>query len=120
MKKIVLTVVAMLSMTMAFADGENANSTNEMETYKISVNTSKLSQALGLSMDQAEAVADIEKSFCAEMKNVGMANKEDRPEMLQKALNTNLSYMHKVLNEKQYHKYLMLLNLTLTNRGLNK
>ena len=42
MKKIVLTVVAMLSMTMAFADGENANNINETEAYNFSINSYKL------------------------------------------------------------------------------
>ena len=119
MKKIVLTVVAMLSMTMAFAEGENVNNTNEMEAYTISINTKKLSETLGLNRDQAEAVADIEKNFSAAMMNVGQANKEARPEMLQNALKTNPGYMHSILNDKQYRKYLLLLNMTLTNRGLN-
>ena len=119
MKKIVLTVVAMLSMTMAFAEGENVNNTNEMEAYTISINTKKLSETLGLNRDQTEAVADIEKNLSAAMMNIGQANKESRPEMLQNALKTNLGYMHSILNDKQYRKYLLLLNMTLTNRGLN-
>lgn len=100
MKKIVLTVVAMLCMTMAFAEGENVNNTNEMEAYTISINTKKLSETLGLNRDQAEAVADIEKNFSAAMMNVGQANKESRPEMFQNALKTNLGYMHSILNDK--------------------
>lgn len=119
MKKIVLTVVALLSMTMAFADGENVNNVNEMEAYNFSINSYKLGVALGLNLDQAEAVSDIEKQFGIEMKNAGEANKDQRPEMVKKAVNKNLSYMHAVLTDQQYHKYLMLLNLTLNNRGLN-
>lgn len=119
MKKIVLTVIAMLSMTMAFAEGENVSNTNEMEAYTFTINNKKLSEALGLSRDQAETVADIEKFFCAQMMNIGEANQESRPEMLRNALKSNLSHMHTVLSEKQYRKYLMLLNATLNNRGLN-
>ena len=119
MKKIVLTVVAMLSMTMAFADGENVNNINETEAYNFSINNYKLSVALGLNLDQTEAVSDIEKTFSFEMKNAGEANNEQRPEMVKKAVNKNLSYMHAVLNDQQYHKYLTLLNMTLSNRGLN-
>ena len=119
MKKIVLTVVAMLSMTMAFADGENANNINEAEAYNFSINSYKLSVALGLNLDQTEAVSDIEKNFIIEMKNAGEANKEQRPELVKEAVNKNLSYMHAVLNNQQYHKYLTLMNMTLANRGLN-
>ena len=109
----------MLSMTMAFAEGENVNNTNEMDAYTFTINNKKLSETLGLNRDQAEAVADIEKSFSAAMMNIGESDKESRPEMMRYALKTNLSYMHTILNEKQYRKYLMLLNITLTNRGLN-
>ena len=54
-----------------------------------------------------------------EMKNAGEANKEQRPELVKEAVNKNLSYMHAVLNNQQYHKYLTLMNMTLANRGLN-
>ena len=51
MKKMILTMVAMLSMTMAFAEGENANSVNNVEAYDMSVNMNKLSEALALTAD---------------------------------------------------------------------
>ena len=40
--------------------------------------------------------------------------------MVGKAINKDLKYMHTILSEKQYRKYLMLLNATLKNRGLVK
>ena len=35
------------------------------------------------------------------------------------AINKDLKYMHYLLNDKQYRTYVMLLNTTLNNRGLN-
>ena len=37
MKKMILTLVAMLSMTTAFAEGENAASVNTLEAYELNV-----------------------------------------------------------------------------------
>ena len=59
MKKLILTVVALMSMTMTFAENENAANTNTVEAYNMNVNMNKLSQALGLSDDQIEAVYEI-------------------------------------------------------------
>jgi hypothetical protein len=38
--------------------------------------------------------------------------------MVEKAINKDLAYMNYMLNENQYRKYVMLLNVTLNNRGL--
>ncbi len=57
MKQLILTMVAMLSMTTAFAEGENAASVENMEAYDLNINMNKLSKALNLADDQKEAVA---------------------------------------------------------------
>ena len=44
--------------------------------------------------------------------------KEERAKMVEKAINKDLAYMNYMLSDTQYRKYLMLLNLTLVNRGL--
>ena len=64
MKKIVLTVVAMLSMTLAFADGEKSNMSNEAKVYDMSVNYRKLAICLGLDFDQMDAVEMIRREAC--------------------------------------------------------
>ena len=71
-------------------------------------------------IDQVEAVADVHKNFTAEMMNAAIAPAEERDAMVGKAVNKDLKYMHTILSEKQYRKYLMLLNATLKNRGLIK
>lgn len=112
-------MVAMLSMTMSFAENENAASLNTTEAYDMTVNMKKLSQALGLSKDQVESVAEIHKTFSAEMMFAAQtASGEERSKMVEKAINKDLAYMDYVLSAEQYRKYLTLLNITLLNRGL--
>jgi len=118
MKKIVLLVVAMFSMTMSYAENENNNAVESVQTYDMSVNMRKLAVALGLTLDQMEVVTDIHENFCKEMMLAAYADADDRAEMVDKAVNKDVRYMHYVLNEKQYRKYQTLLNITLVNRGL--
>lgn len=120
MKKIFLTVVAMLSVTMAFAENETAEATNTTNAYNMNVNMDKLSSYLGLSIDQEEFVSDIHKAFCADMLNAATADKTDRKEMVDKAINKELKNLRYVLTDYQYRKYLIVLNTTMNNRGLNK
>ncbi len=118
MKRLFLTVVAVLSMTMTFAENENLNNTSNASAYNMAVNYDKLADCLGLSTDQAEAVQDIHTSFCADMMNAAGANADERNGMIKKAVEKDLKYMRYVLTENQYRKYLMLLNATFNNRGL--
>jgi hypothetical protein len=120
MKKMILTMVAMLSMTMAFAEGENMNSVNNVAAYDMSCNMNKLAEALSLTADQREAVENIYQTFTAEMMFAAQYSNDQRKEMVKKALEKNVAWMRYVLNDKQSHTYLMLLNTTINNRGLNK
>ena len=115
MKKIVLTLVALMSMTTTFAENESMNTT---ESYNMNVNMKKLAIALNLSQDQIEGVAEVHKTFAAEMMFAAQYDKEERTKMIDKAVKKDLAYMNYILSNEQYRKYLMLLNMTLTNRGL--
>lgn len=120
MKRLFLTVMAVLSMTMTFAEDEKLNAVNTTNAYNMSVNYGKLAECLGLSMDQSDAVEAIHASFCAEMMNAANANKDERKAMVDKAVLKDLKHMRYVLTTEQYRKYCMLLNTTFNNRGLNK
>jgi hypothetical protein len=122
MKKMILMAVALLSMTTAtFAADENTTSTTAAAAYNLTnVNMSGLAKALKLDWDQEEAVDDIHKNFSADMMDAAAANKADRATLVDKAVKKDLRYMHAVLDTDQYHTYVMLLNATLNNRGLNK
>jgi hypothetical protein len=118
MKRLFLVVVAMLSMTMTFAENETTKSQNNVEAYDMTVNMKKLGQVLELSKDQIEAVAEIHKTFCAEMLFAAQYGKEERDQLVDKAVKKDVAYMGYVLNKEQYRRYVMLLNVTLHNRGL--
>ena len=118
MKRLFLVVVAVLSMTTTFAENENTKSLNNTEAYDMTVNMKKLGQALELSKDQIEAVAEIHKTFCAEMLFAAQYGKEERDQLVNKAIKKDLAYMDYILSKEQYRKYVMLLNVTLMNHGL--
>ena len=120
MKKIVLTVVAVMSMTVAFAAGENDNNTATTNAYKFNLSTYALSRALNLNQDQVDVVEDINRTFSAEMMNAAVSDSSEREAKVNAAIKKDLSYMHYVLNNSQYREYVKLLNVTLNNRGLNK
>ncbi|MCI6198038.1 MAG: hypothetical protein MR670_12610 [Prevotella sp.] len=119
MKKMILTVMAVLCMTTTFAKDENANATSAMSAFDMSVNMNKLSEALNLTADQLESVSDVHHTFCGEMMVAAQASDEDRKELMEKAIKKDLKYMNYILNKDQYHKYLLVLNATFNNRGLN-
>ena len=118
MKKIVLTIVDLMSMTMTFAENESAANLNTTEAYNMTVNMRQLARALNLSNDQVESVAEVHKTFSAEMMFAAQYGKDERAKMMDKAINKDLAYMNYILNKDQYRKYLRLLNVTLVNRGL--
>ncbi len=65
-----------------------------------------------------EAVAEIHKTFCSEMMFATQYGKEERDARVNAAIRKDLGYMNYVLNHNQYKKYVMLLNVTMNNRGL--
>ena len=116
MKKIMIMAVAMFAMaTTTFAAEENTNAT---AAFNMNIKMGSLANALSLNLDQAEAVADVHKNFTADMMNAATATAEDRAAMIDKAVIKDLKYMHSILDNTQYRKYVMLLNATLINRGL--
>ena len=117
----VMTLVAMLSMTtVAFAEDENTNAVKNVEAYNMTVNMEKLSNALMLTVSQREAVENIHNVFNTEMIYAAQYGKNDRDAMVKRAIDTNVKRMRSVLSNEQMRTYLLLLNTTLNNRGLNK
>ena len=118
MKRLFMVVVAMLSMTMTFAENETAANLNSTEAYNMTVNMKKLGQALNLSKDQEESFAEIHKTFSAEMMFAAQASGEEREKMVDNAIKKDLAWMDYILNRDQYRRYVQILNVTLVNRGL--
>jgi len=112
-------MVAMLSMTMAYAEGENAANVENLKAYELNINMNKLSEALNLADDQKEAVAEIHHTFASELMFAAEYGKKDRKAMVNRAIENDVKWMRYVLNESQMRTYLKLLNTTINNRGLN-
>ena len=122
MKKMILTIVAMLSITTMNAGNKSAENVdnNNINVYDMSVNMRRLAITLGLTDNQMEAVESIHETFNAEMLFAANLSEEERKAMVEKAVSKDVKFMRYILDDKQYRKYLMLLNITLNNRGLNK
>ncbi len=120
MKRLFLAVIAVLSMTMAFAEENDKQTVENAEAYKMTVNYKQLGKTLELTLDQIEAVKDVHNEFCSDMEFISMVEQGSKKMMIDSAIKKELQYMKFVLDEKQYRKYLTLLNLTLYNRGLLK
>ncbi len=116
----ILTMFAMMFMTTAFAEGENVAAVTNLEAYEWNVNMNKLSKALDLGEDQLEVVEHIHHTFAAELMFAATYGKNDRKKMVNRALKNNVMWMRYVLNDEQMRTYLILLNATINNRGLNK
>lgn len=117
MKKIVFAIALMMASTLgAFAED---NSVNKVEAYTLNINNRSLSRALSLSLDQEEICSDVIKKFENDMLFAASnSSNESRKAVTKNAVDKNLRYMKMFLSEKQYKKYVMLLNATLTNRGI--
>lgn len=129
MKKIVLTFVAMMSMTLAFAGNNEkdvektqkapeASALSLNQNYDMAINYRALATTLGLNNYQMQAVELIHEKYVEEMAAAKSAGDNDRDRLVKQATDKELRYMGFVLNDQQYDKFSQLLNLTLNNRGL--
>lgn len=120
MKKIVFTLIASMVMTAALADtpktttANNANAAN----YDMTVNYNRLAVALNLDGDQIESVKLIHGDYIKAMNAAAKVPEAEKKEMVRKATQKELARLRYVLDRDQYRKYNMLINATLTNRGL--
>lgn len=122
MKKFVFMVALMLATNTAnILAGENSvNETENVENYYIHVNEKSLSKSLGMSKDQMEICSDVIKEFENDMVFASSnAKGESRKAVTRNAITKNMRYMKMFLDEAQYKKYVLILNTTLVNRGID-
>lgn len=119
MKRLFMIAMAMLSMTMTFAEEESVNGVDNAKMYDMTVNYGKLAEVLNLTEDQLSAVESIHEQFCSNMMFAAGCSKESRKSVMNNAINEDLRFMRMVLDEKQFRSYARVLNMTLINRGLN-
>jgi hypothetical protein len=118
MKKIVLTVVAMMTLTMGYAKTDVRRQVRNVENYDMTFDMRRLAVTLDLTYDQMEAIQTIQDNFNDEMKSAAGAHGFMRHIMVGKAIEKDVRNMRQVLNEKQYNTYMQLLGLTLRNKGI--
>lgn len=113
-------MVAMMSFMTTFAADETATAVSNVEAYDMTINMNKLSDALNLADDQKEVVENIHHTFAAEMAFAAQYGENERNAMVKRAIDNDVKWMRYVLDDTQMRKYLILLNTTINNRGLNK
>ncbi len=92
----------------------------EKKAFEFNLNATNIVRSLDLTADQYEKVIAGNETFLYETRTATYKKDENaQKKSFDKALHRNVKYMKTVLNKEQYRKYLMLLNLTLNNRGLN-
>ena len=122
MKKFVFMVALMLATNTAniLASENSVNETEKVENYYIHVNEKSLSKSLGMSKDQMEICSDVIKEFENDMVFASSnAKGESRKAVTRNAIMKNMRYMKMFLDEAQYKKYVLILNTTLVNRGID-
>ena len=103
MKKIILTVVAAMTMTFGFAETEeNQAVVNNAERYDMSF----------------EAVEAISNSLNTELATAAQAKGFDRMIQYEKAIRKDVRNMRRVLNDEQYSTYMMLFGATIQNQRM--
>jgi len=119
MKKVVLTVVAMMTMTFGFAGTESHRVAVNAEKYDMSFDMRRLAAKLDLTSEQMEAVQVIQDNFNDAMMTASTAQwGHERTAKVHQAVRNDVHQMHRVLNDKQFRTYMMLLGTTLHNKGL--
>lgn len=121
MKKMIL-IVAML-MTLGINMFPNAVSKvnfNYTSKYEISVNMRKLGDFLRLDSTQMTEVVEIEKQFSKDLMFAGtVSDNNSRKAVMRNLVDKHVRSMKYVLDDRQFRKYLMVLNLTMKNRELS-
>ena len=118
MKKIVLTMVALMTLTLGQAKTESYRPARNAASYDMSFDMRRLAAKLDLTAYQMEAVEIIQESFNNEMQAAATARGFERRAMVHEAVRKDARQMQRVLDEKQFRTYMMLLGTTLRNRGL--
>ena len=116
MKKIILTVVAAMTITLGYAKTQNTTAVKNVENYSISFDLRRLAVTLDLDFDQMEAVKVISDNMNEELELAATAKRFERPMLVRKAIEKDTRNMRNILNDKQYDTYMKLLKATLQNR----
>ena len=123
MKKIMLTLMAVLSMSIsAFASNVSARESSYMLSDSIrSININSLAKYLELPAENKKTFGNVYDTFKNKMnKALKMEDSKEKKEMIDKAIRYDLRNVASMLDSEQYHKYLRIFNATLKNKGISK
>lgn len=112
MKKVVLTLVAMMAVTFSFAKS------SADKQFDMSCDIYRLSVTLGLDEQQMDAVEMIQDKFSSEMQSLATLKGHQLRHGIHQAVRKDAEQMRQVLNDKQFHTYMRILFATLRNRNL--
>lgn len=103
----------------SFAEGNGAVTIVNTEKYELKISHHKLADALGITNEQMEMFNNVITEFENDMIFASHMESEDSSnKIVANAVKKNIRNVYYILDGKQYHKYLMFLNLTLNHRGL--
>ena len=112
MKKVVLTLVAMMALTSGFAKS------NVDKRFDMSCDIYRLSEVLGLDERQMDAVEEIQDNFSNEMQSLSTLKGHQLRHRIHQVVRKDAKQMRQVLNDKQFMDYMRIVMVTLRNRGL--
>lgn len=134
MKKILLTIVALMAFTVSFAETKSSNNQNvensyigfdrvnfdkiNAERFDMSCDMNRLASVLDLNEWQMEAVEAILNTFNNEMQSIATKRGPQRRHLVHQAVRKDANQMQRVLNDKQFETYMTLLGATLQNKHL--
>ena len=123
MKKVVLTMVAMMAFTFSFAETksnsiEKSIIENADTRFDMSCDMHRLSALLDLNEWQMEAVEAIQNCFNDEIQSLASVRGPQLRHLVHQAVRKDAHEMKSVLNEKQFGLYMRIMLNTLRNRHL--
>ena len=119
MKKTILTVVAVMTMTMGFAETKNNQAVQSAETtMDLSFDVRRLADKLQLTSEQIEAVQVISNSLNRELAEAAQTKGFGQVIQTEKAISKDMRHMRRVLNDKQYNTFVMLMGTTIRNQRM--
>ena len=122
MKKIAISVVTMMMVTFGYAETNQGRRMMMMDrqpvSYDMSFDVNRLADKLDLDADQMEMVQVIQDCFNSEVQEAATTRGLQRRHLIHQAVRKDVQQMQRVLNDEQFGTYMMLLGVTLQNKGL--
>lgn len=118
MKKVLLTVVAVMTMTVSFAQPRHFRHAEKAESYELNFDQRRLAVKLGLTDYQMEAMEAIHNNYNDQVASAASARGFQRTAMLHNAVRKDMNDMRRILNDEQFKTYMLLIGTTLQNQHL--